>query len=130
VCALYRFAVRIAPYYAGSVLNRLREARKQLPKSGPGYIFLFLPEEFINNNQQSLENGIYSFFRNTARINSIIYVWHEWQPLNNGQASIMKFRQLDSPNPRTPIYLGPIIQKIDLPTYPNPEPQLFRPSFW
>jgi hypothetical protein len=112
--------------------NTLEAARKQLPSSGPGIVFISIPTEWTidKNGENVAENCINSFFRNSARVNYVVVIWHQWIKLKVGMASASLVRQYENLNPRTPVQLGLIIKPLELPINLDAERQDFKPSFW
>jgi hypothetical protein len=112
--------------------NTLNTARKQLPSSGPGIIFVSIPNEWTmdRNAEDVIGNCINAFFRNSARVNYIVLIWHQWIELETGRASASLVRQYENPSPRTPVGLGQVVQPLKMPINLNTEQQDFKPSFW
>jgi hypothetical protein len=123
---------------SGSILgektlrNTLETARKQLPSLGPGIIFVSIPNEWTmdRNAEDVIRNNIDAIYRNSARVNYIVLIWHRWIKLDTGNAIVSFVRQYENPNPRTPIALGQVVQPLEMPIKLDPEQQDFTPSFW
>lgn len=112
--------------------NTLKKAQKQLPSSGPGIIFVSIPNEWTieRNAGEVIENCIDGFFRNTGRVNYTVLLWHQLINLEIGKASVSFIRQYNNPNPRNQIVLGKIIEPLQVPTSFQAEEPIFKPSFW
>lgn len=112
--------------------STLETARKQLPSSGPGVIFVSIPSAWtINPNAEDIiGNCINSFFRNSARVNFVVLIWHQWLALEKGRASTSFVRQYENVSPRFPLQIGKLIQPLTMPINLNAEQQTFSPSFW
>lgn len=110
----------------------LETARKQLPSSGPSAIFVSIPNEWTmdTNAEDIIGNCINSFFRNSARVNYVVLIWHQWLELEKGRASASFVRQYKNISPRSQAELGKIIQPLTMPINLNAEQQDFTPSFW
>jgi hypothetical protein len=115
-----------------TLCNTLEKARKQLPLSGPGIIFVSIPNEWTmtKDAEEVIGRSINSFLRNSTRVNYIILIWHRWIELKTARASASLVRQHQNPNPRTSIELGQVIKPLDEPINLNVEEQVFKPSFW
>lgn len=112
--------------------STLETARKQLPPSGPGVIFISIPNEWTldRNSEEIIGNCINAFFRNSARVNYVILIWHQWLELEKGRASASFVRQYQNNRPRSQAELGKLVQPLELPINFNAEQQDFMPSFW
>lgn len=112
--------------------NTLETARRQLPPSGPGIVFISIPNEWTmeRDAEKIVGNCINSFFRNSARVNYVILIWHQWLKLEVGRATVSRVRQYENMNPRTPVQLGQIIKPLSIPANFNATLQDFTPSFW
>lgn len=115
-----------------TLTNALTKARKQLPPTGPGVVFVEIPVEWTMNNDAETIVGdcIASFFRNTTRVNGVVLRWHKWIGLDPGRASATLVRQYDNPKPRVSLQLGRIVKPIDSSGLSNLASQDFAPSFW
>ncbi len=112
--------------------KKLDKARKQLPLTGPGIIFVSIPEEWTEQKDAEaiISRSIASFFRNSARVNHVILIWHQWIDTPKGRASVTRVRQYNNPSPRYPFAMNPVINTIEGPIELEPNKQPFRPSFW
>lgn len=112
--------------------NALTKARKQLPRTGPGVIFVQIPVEWTMNDDVELVVGdaMAAFFRNTSRVNGVVICWHKWIDLASGRASTTLVRRHYNPKPRVLIQLGGIISPVCTSIPPDLSSQDFRPSFW
>lgn len=112
--------------------NTLEKARKQLPSSGPGVIFISIPNEWTMKaeNENTIGTDIKTFFRSTARVNYIMLIWHRWISLETGRTSASLVQQYDNPTPRSPIALGKLVKPLEAPITLDPEKQGYKPSFW
>lgn len=117
---------------SSTLSNALTTARKQLPRSGPGVIFVEIPVEWTMHNhaEEVVSQSISSLFRNTSRVNAVVVCWDRWIELETGRASATSFRQYNNPEPRASVDLGEIVKPIDGSTLLNPSSQSFKPSFW
>jgi len=123
---------------SGSILgektlrNTLETARKQLPSSGPGIIFVSIPTEWTmdRNTEHVIGNNIDAFYRTSARVNYIVLIWHQWIELETGKAIVSFVREYENPNPRTPVALVQVVQPLEMPIKLDPKQQDFTPSFW
>lgn len=112
--------------------STLETARKQLPSSGPGVIFVSIPNDWTmgKSAEDIIGNCINSFFRNSARVNYVVLIWHQWLELEKGRASASFVRQYENLSPRSQVELGKVIQPLTVPINLNAEQQDFTPSFW
>jgi len=110
----------------------LETARKQLPPSGPGIIFVSIPSEWTMDKsaEDVIGNCIKAFFRNSARVNYIVLIWNHWIQSETGRASASFIRQYENSSPRTLVELGQVVQPLKMPINLNPQQQSFTPSFW
>jgi hypothetical protein len=112
--------------------NTLAKARKQLPSSGPSIIFVSIPQEWtmVNGAERVIVNCVKAFFRNSARVNYVVWTWNQWIELETGRASASIVRQFKNLKARTPLGLDEIIQTLKMPISINPDQTNFTPSFW
>ncbi len=115
-----------------TLTNTLQKARKQLPSTLPGIIFISIPEQWTR--EPTVENIIgecvKAFLRNTGRVNYVVIVWNIHVDLEVGKVSALLFRDYKNENPRNPVSLENIINSIKLPTVIDFENQEWKPSFW
>ena len=115
-----------------TLLHALERARTQLPKFGPGVIFVEVADTWYKppENQTIISETIQYFFKNkTQRVNNIVLVWHEWLKINPGRASITLFNIFTHANPFTKLKVPLEIRKITNPII-RIDQQEFKPSFW
>jgi hypothetical protein len=112
--------------------NTLGKARKQLPATGPGLVFVSIPTEWtVQHGAEELVAGsIESFLQNTTRVNSVVLIWHQWMERGAGRASASLVKQYDNRRPRVPLSFGRIIKPLELSAVVDPSGQNFVPSFW
>lgn len=96
-----------------TIRETLRHAKNQLPKGKSSVIFVKLPEKwsFQEDIQDKLSNVLNDFFRQTTRINSVIYFWEEWTYLKTGQA-FRAIRFNEKVNPNSKPHIGRILTNI------------------
>lgn len=60
-----------------TVINTLKDARKQLPKGKQSIIYMKIPEFWTLNteNEKIFESAIFDFFKNTSRVVGLIVRW-------------------------------------------------------
>jgi hypothetical protein len=95
--------------------NTLRSARKQLPQDKPSVIFVKIPENWTirKANESLLEATVQKFFRDTERVNSVVFHWEEWQLFENRQAGKgVRLREMLNPNSK--FKLGKILSKHEV----------------
>lgn len=104
--------------------NALSTARDQLPKAGPGLIFVTIPTIWTQqpDAESRIGGAITAFFRNTARVNHVVLHWNVWTRVREKHAGIILFRQYNNANARHSFFMGSIIAPIR-----GPVP---LPSFW
>lgn len=86
--------------------STLKEARKQLPRHGPGVVFLQIPPDWANSIVVStaVDATIARSWRNTARVNAVVVLSERRHPqMNGGMAFEQNYRILGNPDPRAPI---------------------------
>jgi hypothetical protein len=112
--------------------NTLEKARKQLPSTGPGAIFISIPHEWTRETgvDESVAKSIDSFFNRSARVNHVVLIWWQWGTLHDEYVSTVYFREYENPRPRTPYKLTPLIRAVKLPDTLSGLRQSFQPSFW
>lgn len=79
----------------GAVRNPLQTARKQLPPSEPGLVFLKVPEPWVQQPEVAriLPTIIDAFLRGTSRVTAVVLRWEEQQLLRpDGTLTLYKFR--------------------------------------
>lgn len=94
------------PVNAKSLRNSLRDLRGQLPKGIAGVGFVRLPYEWVADDgfADEVRSVLEGFFRNTGRVNAVVFVWEEWLDLGDGAlARAQKFRIELNPNPACPL---------------------------
>ncbi len=93
-------------YTKATLLASIKSARLQLPRSGPGIVLIRLPTAWTTDYRfiREVDEIVQSAFRNSSRINGIIFLWEEWvRATPQGLACLLKYRQYDSPSPKTPV---------------------------
>lgn len=97
---------------AKSVHSRLSEARKQLPRSAPGMIFMKIPQSWLSEPhcQVALENGVARLFRGTQRVAGVFVLWEEWVDHPPGAIRFTRFHHWQNPHAR--IDAGPLLRDI------------------
>jgi hypothetical protein len=79
----------------GAVRNPLQTARKQLPAGEPGFVFLKVPEPWMQQPDAGriLPTTIDAFLRGTSRVTAVVLRWEEQQLLRpDGALILYKFR--------------------------------------
>ncbi len=106
--------------------NPLQSARKQLPSSGPGAVFVSIPGQWARevNAARTVRECVDSFVRATGRINWVVLVWSHWLPLAKGQAHVFKFKEFAALKARTPLRFSGLLARL------GDAPAPFNPSFW
>lgn len=63
-----------------TVINTLQTARKQLPRNEPAFVFLKIPEAWVqqSNVTSIIGEALATFFRGTTRVAAVLFHWEEW----------------------------------------------------
>jgi hypothetical protein len=113
--------------------STLKQARSQLPSSGPGIVFISIPVLWtVNSQAEPLISGtIQSFLKGTQRVNHVVVIWHRWHDAKQGRTSAIRVREYMNPSPRTPSPLERVVKILE-PPYNKvvSEEKALIPSFW
>jgi hypothetical protein len=93
-------------YTAKSLQNSLADARKQLPRDGPGVIVLEIPKTWADNPEFTREarHEIARSLQRGARVNAVVVLWDEWLPIiGDGYACTTRFTIMEHDHPRTQV---------------------------
>lgn len=102
---------------ARSLGNTLGKARRQLSREKPGVLFVQLPTIWVEDSEFAVEakKVVRHFFRNTSRVNAIVFFWEEWIRLTAHQrVRLLRFRLETNPSPRKPVNgLAELVRSIN-----------------
>jgi hypothetical protein len=105
--------IETTPMSAGGITSTLEKARKQLPLSGPGIVFIKLPEAWVRDPEIDLAmaDATPPNYTVSGRISTIIFYWEEWDKVpSGGRVRRTAFRPYHNPDARVPLKdLGNII---------------------
>jgi hypothetical protein len=95
-----------AVYTSTALASTLADARRQLPRAGPGVIALRIPDAWVADAAFVNDGGaeFQRVLRNSRRTNAILVLWDSWvRQFPTGMACIVYFRVYENNNPRTPV---------------------------
>ncbi len=105
------------PASANSLRNSLQDMRRQLPTGTAGIGFVRLPYEWVSADgfADEVRPVLDEFFRNTTRVNAVVFVWEAWLDVGDGaRARVQRFRNELNPNPACPVgALSTILPALD-----------------
>ena len=81
----------------------LARARVQLPKEGPGIIFIFIPLRWTQmvGAEEIITKTIQEFLRNTKRVNQVFLMWRSWVLVENRHIQRSLYKTYLNSAPRT-----------------------------
>jgi hypothetical protein len=103
-------------YKRSSLESTLADARRQLPRRGPGLIALRVPDHWSTDSTFAAEaDAVFErWLTNTRRVNAVLILWDHWVPAEpQGMACTTLFRVHENGRPHSPVTdLGQIVKAI------------------
>lgn len=97
-----------------TIENSIETARKQLPKDGPGLVWITIPEQWASQigAKAVVDKAINRALGNSDRLVAILIAWEIW--IDDGDSRLMQFRFNATLNPRSIYYEDDIENAVDL----------------
>lgn len=103
-----------ATAYSESTLQRtLREARQQLPATGPGVVFVRVPRTWVASTEfhAGSHDVIGGALRNSGRINAVVVSWEQAASVEpQGMAFFQMYRAYENHSPKSAADIGELMR--------------------
>ena len=88
-----------------TVLNSLRQKRKQLPSGGAAIIYVVIPEAWTRDGkaEKTFGEAVARFFGSTGRVNAVVITWEATFDLNGAHIVVLAYRPYENTDAREPI---------------------------
>ncbi|MEX0959538.1 MAG: hypothetical protein WDZ63_09650 [Burkholderiales bacterium] len=93
----------VAPLSVETVINTLQKKRTQVPTDRPAVLYIVIPTEWTADGKTAeaiFAESTTAFFRNSARINAVVFVWEPMIIINEGMIVGLAQRPYEHPHPR------------------------------
>lgn len=97
-----------------NIYNTLEHARRQLPATLPGVIFLKLPEGWIKELDSTtvIREGLNKVMRQSNRLVAVALIWEEWLPIGDSRVTHLQHQVIG--NPRSSFYSDDVVRCFQL----------------
>lgn len=116
------------------LLNALKKAKGQLPKTKPGVIFILISDSWLHNKSAEaiVTECVVNYLRTTERVNKVILIWDIFFESNDKKITSYIYLEINNNKTRFSIPVNKLLVPLDNPIDAlnrNVDDQIFKPSF-